>query len=189
MSRRNLITLSSVLFMFYPSSLVIMSTPIKSLPGSPSTGWRWLRATDLQNDDDQRASSSNTERSICQFCGREKIRFVHHLAHEDWPGTIAVGRICANDLAGDPAIDATERRLRNLAQRRAAFTKLKGWQTSEKGNLWIEYEGHHIVVVRFPGGRCRLRIDGEFGRLTFANKDRAMRRAFDVVQRKLARED
>ena len=30
-----------------------------------------------------------------------------------------------------------------------------------------------------------MRIDGEFGKLTFANKERAQLRAFDVVQRKL----
>ncbi len=161
-----------------------MPSPLKSKPECPKTGWRWLRATDLQCDEGRTQGDYDT----CEFCGKEQIRFVHVLAHHDWKDTIAVGRICANDLAGDPAIDATERKLRNLAQRRAAFTKLKGWQTSAKGNLWIEYQGHHIVVMRLPSGRCRLRIDGEFGKLTFANKERAQRRAFDVVQRKLDQE-
>ncbi|HEY5792666.1 MAG TPA: hypothetical protein VIS74_05165 [Chthoniobacterales bacterium] len=125
---------------------------------------------------------------ICEFCGKEQIRFVHYLQHPDWKDTIAVGRICASDLSGDPKADSAERRLRNLAKRRANFLKLKSWKTSAKGNVWIEYQDHHIIVIKCRNGKFTLRIDGEAGKLFFPDRHTAMLRAFDVVMRKIRRE-
>jgi hypothetical protein len=99
--------------------------------------------------------------------------------------TIAVGRICADALSGDPRADSAERRLRNLAQRKANFLKLKSWRTSAKGNYWIEYQDRHVIVVRCSNGKFTLRIDGQAGKLFFKDKQTAMGRAFDVVMKRL----
>jgi len=154
---------------------------LKSAPGCPKTGWVWLRAIDLHDEEGRRLG----DYEVCEFCGKEQIRFVHYLRHPLWHEVIAVGRICAGDLSGDPSADSEERKLRNLAQRRANFLKLKGWQVSSKGNPWISYQDHHIVLIRRPNRKFRLQIDGEFGKLTFPDERSAKLRAFDVVMRKI----
>jgi hypothetical protein len=68
---------------------------------------------------------------------------------------------------------------------RLNFVKLKSWKISAKGNSWIEYQGHHIIVVRRSNGKFTLRIDGEAGKLFFPDRNSAMARAFDVVMRKV----
>ncbi|MCB1100654.1 MAG: hypothetical protein KDN22_34145 [Verrucomicrobiae bacterium] len=154
---------------------------LKSTPGCPHKGWEWLGATDLHDDEGLEFGEYET----CEFCGHEQIRYVHALRHCDWKEEIAVGRICANNLSGDPDIDITETRLRNRAQRRNNFPRLKSWKMSTRGNEWINYLGHHVVVICWSDGSFRLRIDGELGKLTFADVVAAKRRAFDVVIRRV----
>ena len=122
---------------------------------------------------------------ICRFCGKEQIRFVHYLKHQDWREVIAVGRICASELSGTSQADGEERKLRNYAQRRTNFLKLKGWQMSAKGNPWISFQDHHIVLLRRRDGKFKLQIDGEFGTMVFPDERAAKLRAFDVVMRKI----
>lgn len=161
-----------------------MEPPLKSTPGCPKSGWQWLRAVDLHDEEGRRFG----DYEICEFCGKEQIRFVHYLQHRDWKEAIAVGRICANSLAGDGRADSAEKELRNLAQRRANFLKLKSWKTSAKGNSWIEYQDHHIIVVKCRNGRFTLRINGQPGKLFFPDRRTAMLRAFDVIMQKVRRE-
>lgn len=152
--------------------------------GLVAVGWRWLRAIDLHDEEGREFGDYEQ----CEYCSKEQIRFVHYLSHPDWRDTIAVGRICASDLSGDPKADSEERRLRNRAQRKANFLKLKGWRTSAKGNYWIEYQDHHIIVVRCSNGKFKLRIDGVAGKLFFNDKILAMGRAFDVVIKRIEQE-
>ena len=60
-------------------------------PGVPHKGWRWQDVTDSRDD----TGLAYDEYGDCQFCGREKIRFVHLIAHDEWRGIIRVGCICA----------------------------------------------------------------------------------------------
>ena len=161
-----------------------MDHPLKSTPGCPKTGWQWLRAVDLHEDEGRKFG----DYAQCEYCWQEQIRFVHYLKHTDWKHTIKVGRICANELSGDKRADSSEQSLRNHAQRRSNFPALKGWKSSAKGNLWIEYQDHHIVIMRSASGKFRLRIDGVFGKLDFPDLRSAKLRAFDVVMRKIDRE-
>ena len=70
-------------------------------------------------------------------------------------------------------------------QRRANFLKLKGWQKSVKGNPWISYQDHHIVLIRQRDRKFRLQIDNVFGKMVFPDERSAKLRAFDVVMRKI----
>ena len=158
-----------------------MNRPLKSTPGCPKVGWQWLRAIDLHDDEGREYGDYEQ----CEFCDKEQIRFVHYLRHPDWKDEIAVGRICADALSGDVRADSEERRLRNRAQRKTNFLKLKSWRTSAKGNYWIEYQEHHIIVVRCSNGKFKLRIDGVAGKLFFNDKTAAMGRAFDVVMKRV----
>lgn len=161
--------------------LPLTMLPLKSTPGCPHRGWKWLGAVDL-HDDEQREYGDYED---CEFCSKEQIRFVHSLMHPDWNDVIRVGRICANNLAESPKIDTEERRLRNRAQSRLAFPNLKGWKISAKGNEWIEFRGYHIVLVRWSSTKLRLTIDGEPGTLDYASVRETKLKSFEVVMKRL----
>ena len=160
-----------------------MKSPLKSTPGCPKTGWEWVRVVDLHDDEGKEYGDYEE----CEYCTKEQIRYVHYLRHPDWKNTISVGCICASLLTGNGRAEEEEQRLRKLAQRRTNFLRLKSWRTSAKGNMWIEYQDHHIIIVRLSPVKYRLRIDGQLGKLTFSDKQRAMLRAFDVVMQKVSR--
>ncbi len=143
-------------------------------------GWQWLRAIDLHDT----PGSKPGKNKRCEFCKEEKTQFVHYLSHPDCKRTLAVGRKCAKILSGDLRVDATERYLRDRAQRKTEFIHHKDWRQSAQGNFWIEYQGHHIVVVSYHHGQFKLRIDGVPGKLFFKNAVAAMGKAFDVLEEK-----
>ena len=113
---------------------------------------------------------------------------MHALRHPDWKNIVYVGRICASNLSGNPEVNTAERRLRNRAQRRQSFAKLKTWKISAKANEWIKYQGHHIVLIGWSDGKYRLRIDGELGKIHFATPKDAKMKTFDVVMHRIHRQ-
>ena len=157
-----------------------MNRPLKSTPPYPQTGWHWLRAQDLHDTPGEKPRKNKR----CEFCGQEKVRFVHYLSHPDCKRTLAVGRKCAKALSRDPRVETTEKYLHDRAPRKNEFIHHKGWRESAQGNFWIEYQGHHIVVVGYRLGQFKLRIDGVLGKLFFKNAVAAMGNAFDVVEEK-----
>jgi hypothetical protein len=140
--------------------------------------------TDLHDDEGREFGDYED----CEFCWQEQIRYVHALRHLDWKNVIYVGRICANNLSGNSEVNTTERRLRNRAQRRQNFAKLKSWKVSAKGNEWIRYQGHHIVLIVWSNGKYRLRIDGELGKIEFDTARDAKLKAFDVIMHRIHRQ-
>jgi hypothetical protein len=157
-----------------------MNRPLKSPPQCPTVGWQWLRAQDLHDTPGCKPGKNKR----CEFCGQEKVQFVHYLSHPDCKRILAVGRKCAKILSGDPRVEATERYLCDRAQRKADFIHHKGWRPSAQGNFWIEYQGRHIVVVSYRHGPFKLRIDDVTGKLFFKNAVAAMGKAFDVLEEK-----
>lgn len=157
-----------------------MTRALKYALGCPKKGWDWVGAVDLHDDEGLEFGDYET----CEYCHKEQIRYVHTLSHPDWKYEIRVGRICSDELSGDPRAATTEKRLRNRSQRRANFPKLRSWRASAKGNLWIKYKDHHIVVMEREEA-FRLSIDGELGKLYFKTEREAKLRAFDVVMYKL----
>ena len=56
---------------------------------------------------------------LCQMCGRQHIRYVHHMQHAAYPHIIDAGRVCAGWMEGDPvAAQDRERLLQAKAKRR-----------------------------------------------------------------------
>src|SRR5271168_4438785 len=77
----------------------------------------------------------------CWMCGREQIRFVHHLNHRGYPDTIEVGCVCAGKLTGDvQATKASETKVRNRAMRRAKWLTRR-WKISNNGNPRLKVGG------------------------------------------------
>lgn len=149
--------------------------------GFPHKGWKWVDVRDSRDND----GLSYDEYPSCEFCDHTQIRYVHILEHPNFPDTIEVGCECAEQLTEDYANpQSRERDLRNRASRRVKFPERKGWKVSPKGNPWIDYEDHHIIVIRSPKGDCMLRIDGQLGKIKYKSVKEAQLKAFDVIQRK-----
>jgi hypothetical protein len=82
----------------------------------------------------------------CEACGTS-IRYVHEMQHDDWDGTIEVGRICAGNLEEDcEGARERERRLVSLTRRRRQWLTRR-WRTSTKGNEFLNMEGHNVGVA------------------------------------------
>jgi len=154
---------------------------LKSTPGCPRTNWSWLRCIDLKEDE----GLDFEDYEDCEYCGQEKIRFVHALSHSDWPGVIRVGQVCAARMtAVSPAeLEEAEAILRNRSQRRQRFPRLKSWRVSAKGNQHIDYLGEHVIVMKRSAGYA-LKIGRKFGELLYPTDREAMLKAFDVLVRR-----
>lgn len=157
---------------------MIMHRLLKNTPGCPRVNWTWLRCTDLKEDE----GLEFDEYEDCEYCGQEKIRFVHELTHADWNRVIKVGQICAARMTTvSPAeLQKAEAILRNRSQRRQRFPSLKSWRYSAKGNRHIDYLGEHVIVMKRRGGYC-LKIGQQFGELVYRTEREAMLKAFDVL--------
>jgi hypothetical protein len=120
---------------------------------------------------------------------------VHTIVHPDWPGELNVGRLCVEDLTGDPRNPARQeaelkehaaaaRRERKAYESGRARWAAREWRRSAKGNAWTKHKGVHVVV--FPsrsGPGFRIVVDGEFGRATYASEWEAMQASYDGAYR------
>jgi hypothetical protein len=149
--------------------------------GFPHKGWKWVGARDSRDND----GLSYEEYPCCEFCDKTQIRYVHILEHPNFPDSVEVGCECAEQLTEDYSNPQShEKDLRNRASRRTKFPDRKGWKVSEKGNPYINYEEHHIIVIQSPKGDCILRIDGKLGKIKYKSVKEAQLKAFDVIQQK-----
>jgi hypothetical protein len=142
--------------------------------GVPQKGWTCAGVTDLGSPDGQ-----------CEMCGREEIRYVHHMAHQVYEGELDVGCVCAEKMEGDYVNPRRrERDLKNVAARRKRWLTRK-WKTSQSGNPYLKMDGFHIVVYPLSCGTWGGKItdlgtgDAVTNRRRYANADRAKLGAFD----------
>lgn len=103
--------------------------------GVPQKGWSCDGVTDLGAPDGH-----------CEMCGREEIRYVHHMSHDRYPDGLDVGCVCAEKMEDDYVNPhRREQDLRNVAGRRKRWLTRK-WKTSQSGNPYLKTDGFHIVV-------------------------------------------
>jgi hypothetical protein len=152
--------------------------PLNEQPAIPRQGWRLVSVTDLCLDEGR----ARTAYENCEYCGQERIRYVHCLEHPVSPvPRMRVGCLCAGHLTGDAETSRRrETELRNRAARRAAWTK-RDWKPSAKGNRYlVTADDHHIVVYPARGGYM-LVIDGKPGRKVYPAQKAAQLAAFDYL--------
>lgn len=138
----------------------------------PKHGWECLYVEDLKEDQEDSPYAN------CGMCGREKIRFVHHLTHSSCNDEIASGCICAGKLTGDAdAAKERESLAKNKTERRRRWLKRK-WKTSVKGNPWLRVDGTRVTI--FPkGSSWSFSVGDEFSREYFDTVDQAKIQAFE----------
>ncbi len=137
----------------------------------PKTGWVCQGVTDL-----------GAPVGICQMCGYQIIRYVHHMYHKDW-GNVDAGCICAGKMEGN--IDAAkqrERDMKNKSQRKEKFLNRK-WKTSRNGNTYIKIKDHIVVLYcRKSDGVWKYSIDNKFCIEIFENREAAKEAAFEALE-------
>lgn len=143
-------------------------------PGVPQKGWSCDGVTDLE-----------TPEGTCEMCGREEIRYIHHMSHPGYPSGLDVGCVCAERMEDDYVTPRLrEQALRNAAARRKRWLR-RVWRVSQLGNPFINTDGYNITIFQKTdgswGGRIQDRLTGEdvLSRRRYATMDQAKLGAFD----------
>jgi len=146
-----------------------------SRPGVPQRGWVCNGIDDLGAPD-----------AACEMCEVQSIRYVHYMAHPDYPDELAAGCVCAGHMEQDySAARDRERVLRNASGRSRNWLSRK-WKVSRNGNPYLDTDGFNIAV--FPKGRTwSARIVEKasektyFARRQYESEDKAKLAAFDAM--------
>lgn len=156
-----------------------------SQPGVPHKGWACVDMRDLHEEGE--------DYRTCEMCEKQAIRYVHVMEHHDYPDQLECGCDCAGYMEGNlKRAEGRDRALKNRANRRQKFPKLKSWKRSGKGNAHISKDRLHAVVVKRGGGyTVGVKRVGElehtFGRKTFTTEQEARLAAFDAMEWKDSR--
>lgn len=140
----------------------------------PVDGWRCLKISDL-----------GTAVGDCDRCGKEKIRFVHHIVHPQYPSILAVGCVCAGEMLGDPeGVRRRERRMKTKPQRKQRWMRRK-WEPCGRWGVGTFWRGRELLVFQAVGGdehgRWMFTIEGELREGTYETAADAKAAIFDVL--------
>jgi hypothetical protein len=148
-----------------------------SQSGVPKKGWSCIGVEDLGEPE-----------AVCEMCEVQEIRYVHTMTHPDYPAELHVGCVCATKMENDyvrPRL--REKALRSAAARKKRWLSRK-WQTSARGNSYINTDGFNIVIRANRdgswGGRIEERASGRFvaSKKRYPTEDAAKLAAFDVME-------
>ena len=115
-----------------------------NLSDVPQKGWECVTVIDLGDDDEE-----DIPYEQCEMCGNEKIRYVHVVRHPEWPDELRVGCVCAQKMTDDYVNPCKiEKELKNKAQRRTNFNKVKWKYNPEKDTYSKRYKGEYITIVK-----------------------------------------
>ena len=147
-----------------------------SQPGIPHKGWSCFDVEDL-----------GAVEAVCEMCETQEIRYVHHMEHSEYPGSLGVGCICAENMEDDyERPRRRENALKNAAQRRRRWLNRK-WKNSRKGNPYLNTDGMNIAVFQRRRGVWGARItdrhtDEEvISKRQYGTEDAAKLAAFDAM--------
>jgi hypothetical protein len=149
-----------------------------SAPGVPHRGWVCVNVEDLGESDS----------AVCEMCETTKIRYVHTMAHRNYPEALRVGCVCAGHMEQDlAAAREREARVRKRSSRRTRW--LHHWRTSRNGHPFINTkDGLNVAVFRKDQGWGARLVDRRTGYITestkaYASEEAAKLAAFDAIER------
>lgn len=132
----------------------------------PHSGWTCGGVTDL-----------GAPTGICQMCGYQIIRYVHHMYHPSY-SPLNVGCVCAGKMEGD--VEQAKRReqeFKNRQARKENFTK-KQWKISKNGNQFIKIKGHLFVIYK-TRGVWKYVVDGNFCEQAYYSRQAVIEAVFE----------
>lgn len=107
--------------------------------GAPLSDWYCVQVEDIAEDGDGMLT-------ICDLCGCEKVRYLHHMTHDEYFEVLAVGCVCAGILEGDElAAKERDQQMKNRAKRRKNFIN-KEWKTARNGARYLKKNGDNIFI-------------------------------------------
>lgn len=158
----------------HEENLVAASRGKWSQPGVPHRGWHCIDIEDL-----------GYEKTQCEMCESRTIRFVHNMAHPDYPAILAVGCICAGHMEENRAAARTREAAMKSRDGKRKRWLLRKWRVSQKGNPWLRSDGFVITIFNRSGGWAVVmnQVDQEpiFSRKTFTTQEEAKMAAFDHI--------
>lgn len=93
-----------------------------SVPDVPHKGWQCVDIEDLGEPQVE-----------CEMCESQTIRFVHHMEHPSYSGSLAVGCVCAGHMEGSvSAACDREATMRSRSGKRSRWLS-RVWKISAKG--------------------------------------------------------
>lgn len=138
----------------------------------PKTGWRCVGVSDM-----------GTPCVTCEMCGRQIIRYVHHMEHDNYR-PLGVGCVCAGRMEGDiEGARKRENELKKKQNRKENYMKKK-WKQSKNGNPYTKAKTHLVVLYKLKGKEKWIySIDSRFCEETYNTKEEAMEAAFEVLDK------
>ena len=137
----------------------------------PKTGWVCTGVTDL-----------GEPVGVCEMCGHQIIRFVHHMYHPDF-GSLGVGCICAGKMEGN--IEQAKKReqdFKNKETRRENF-KNRQWKISKNSNSYVKIKDHLVVLYHNKKfNTWKYSIDNVFCPEIYPTREEAMDAAFEALE-------
>lgn len=144
-------------------------------PDFPKTSWSCTGVTDL-----------GAPEGICEMCGYQIIRYVHHMYHMESGRSLDCGCICAGKLEGD--INKALKReaaFKNKQQRKINFKKKK-WKKSARGHEYIKFKNHLIVLFHFMNSnKWKFSIDNKFSSGSYPSRNACLEAVFNDLEKLL----
>lgn len=141
-------------------------------PLFPKNGWICNGITDL-----------GSAEGICQMCGYQIIRYVHHMYHQETDKQLDCGCVCAGKLEGD--INKARKReaaFKNKLQRKTNFKKKK-WKCSAKGHEYLKIKNHLIVIFHFKdSNKWKFSIDNQFNKTAYNSRNDCIEGIFNALE-------
>ena len=140
-------------------------------PDVPHSGWVCAGITDL-----------GAPSGICQMCGHQIIRYVHHMIHPNYR-SLGVGCICAGKMEGDvERAKKRERDYKNRAARLESFRR-RSWKNSRKGNPYLRIN-HRVAVLYYNKQHqyWSFAIDNSFSSGKYKTREEAVDAVFAALE-------
>lgn len=140
-------------------------------PNVPHSGWVCAGITDL-----------GAPSGICQMCGHQIIRYVHHMIHPNYR-SLGVGCICAGKMEGDvERAKKRERDYKNRAARLESFRR-RSWKNSRKGNPYLRIN-HRVAVLYYNKQQqyWSFAIDNSFSSGKYKTREEAVDAVFAALE-------
>ena len=146
----------------------------------PHKGWTLISVIDVREDGQ---SEEDTYYENCMMCGKEKIRYVHIVTHSNIDEEFRVGCVCSEHMSNDYINPKRlEQKLRNRTNRRNNWIR-KEWKRSPKGNYYINFEEHHLLIYRDKiTNKYKVKIGETFGKKIFDTIEKAKVAVFNGVE-------
>ena len=137
-------------------------------PSVPKTGWICVDIVDLGKPS-----------KVCEMCSKQELRYVHYMKHPNYR-MLRVGCICAGKMEGD--IEKAKKREEDLKRENSRLDTFlrKEWKLSLKGNKYIKFNNHIIVLYYNPkNNKYNFSVDNVFDNEGYSTEKEAKLAAFN----------